>query len=294
MSEAELWAKFAATRDPGLREALVLRYVPLVHFVLRRLGLTPALGPNYEDLASQGLLGLIEAADRYDLGYGTQFSTYAALRVRGRVLDQMRSQDFLSRSARRRARDLQQAVTLLWGQLRRAPTDDELAAHLGLNLTQLRQTLAEGGRTILSLDSMGGDDEDASLHELLADDHEENTDPAEVIVEAELKTQLAKALRQLPEREQLVLSLYYYDELTLKEIGAVLDLSESRVCQLHARAVLSLRAMLTSEEGQVHQSNPIGTIISGETLPDRNTRARTSAGIGTFPKPANAVMGRLL
>ena len=248
--DAELWARFLAARDPELREAIVLRYVPLVHFVLNRLGLSPTLGPNYEDLVSQGLLGLIEAVDRYDVKHGAQFSTYAALRVRGRVLDQLRALDFLSRSARRRVRDVQQGITSLWARLQRTPSDEELAAHLGLDLAQLWNALAESHQVMLSLDSISSDDEsESSLHELLIDDdHDDNADPAEAQAESELKSRLADALRKLPEREQRLLSLYYYDELTLKEIGAVLDLSESRICQLHARAVMTLRAMLADDE----------------------------------------------
>jgi RNA polymerase sigma factor FliA len=253
--DAELWTKFLATRDPALRESLILRYVPLVHFVLHRLGMSPSIGPDYEDLASQGLLGLIDAVDRYDPGHGTQFSTYATLRVRGHVLDQLRASDWLSRSARRRTREVQNAITTLWGQFQRAPTDEELATHLNLELGKLRQALVEADHVILSLDSdSDADSEEVSLHELLADDeHPENADPSEAWSKRDRRAMLAEMIKSLPEREQLILSLYYYEELTLKEIGKVLDLSESRVCQLHARAMLSLRAQLKSEtaEGEI-------------------------------------------
>ncbi len=242
--DAEQMQRFVTTRDPEAREAVILRYVPLVHFVLNRLGLSPSLGTDYDDLAGYGLLGLIEAVDRYDPAHGTQFSTYATLRIRGRVLDQLRARDWLSRAARRRAREVQAALTLLWGQLNRAPTDAELAAHLSLDLPQLRQALTDASHVIISLDATREDGEDeASLYEVLADPNQ--VDPDEAVLEQDLQARLQQALRDLPEREQLVLSLYYYETLTLKEIGAVLDLSESRVCQLHARAVLSLRAQLT-------------------------------------------------
>lgn len=246
-ADAEQLARFADTRDPALREALILRYVRLVHFVLNRLGLTQALGPDYEDLASHGLLGLIDAVDRYDPQFGTQFSTYATLRIRGQVLDQLRARDWLSRAARRRARAVQAAMTELWLTLGRAPSDEELAAHLGLELAQLRQSLVDAGRILLSLDTIREDgDEGASLHEMLADP--DQADPGDLSLERDLHARLVQALQSLPEREQLVLSLYYYEELTLKEIGAVLKLSESRVCQLHARAVMSLRAILSDDD----------------------------------------------
>lgn len=242
-----LWARFLADRDSAARESVILRYVPLVHFVLNRLGISPASGADYEDLASQGLLGLIDAVDRYDPQYGTQFSTYATLRIRGHVLDQLRSSDWLSRAARRRAREVQNAMTHLWGALHRAPTDEELAEHLQLELPQLRQALMEAGRVIISLDAVNNDqrEDDLALHEVLTDtQNSENADPGESVLEVELRQQLTAALKTLPEREQLVMSLYYVDELTLKEIGAVLDLSESRVCQLHARAITHLRAVM--------------------------------------------------
>jgi RNA polymerase sigma factor FliA len=250
--DAELWTKFLASRDPALREALILRYVPLVHFVLNRLGLSPAIGADYEDLASQGLLGLIDAVDRYDPTRGTQFSTYATLRVRGHVLDQLRALDWLSRTARRRTREVQNALTTLWGQFQRAPTDEELATHLNLDMAQLRQALVEADHIVISLDAdSDSDTEEVSLYELLADDdHVENADPSVSLDEKDLLSNLADMIKTLPEREQLILSLYYYEELTLKEIGKVLDLSESRVCQLHARAMLSLRALLKDQSAE--------------------------------------------
>jgi RNA polymerase sigma factor for flagellar operon FliA len=240
-------AHFAATRDPEVREALVLRYVPLVHFVLNRLGFSQAIGLDYDDLASHGTLGLIEAVDRFDPALGTQFSTYATLRIRGHVLDQLRARDWLSRSARKRARDVQNAVSALWLEMQRAPSDEELAGRLNLGLNQLRQTLVESNRVMLSLDAVHDDhDDDTSLHEILADPQQ--TDPADAMLDMDLHERLVEALKALPEREQVVLSMYYSDDLTLKEIGEVLGLSESRVCQLHARAVMNLRAFLSHDE----------------------------------------------
>jgi RNA polymerase sigma factor for flagellar operon FliA len=248
--DSELIVQFCATHDPGLRDEVVLRYVPLVHFVLGRLGMSQALGPDYEDAASQGLLGLIEAVDRYNPAFGAQFSTYATLRIRGKVIDHLRSQDWLSRGARQRARLVQDGIAELWVQLGRAPTDQELAAHLKLDQDKLRRALVDGSRTFVSLDmviSAEGDDQ-ASLHELLPD--ENGLEPPESYEEQELQARLGQAIRSLPEREQLVLSLYYYEDLTFKEIGAVLEVSESRVCQLHGRAVLSLRAFLERSPGE--------------------------------------------
>jgi RNA polymerase sigma factor for flagellar operon FliA len=247
--DTELIHRWLNTHEPALREELILRYVPLVHFVLGRLGLSQGMGADYEDAASQGLLGLIEAADRFDPSFGAQFSTYATLRIRGKVIDHLRSLDWLSRGARQRARQVQDAISAFWEQYQRAPSDEELSEQLHMELPRLRQSLVDSSRMILSLDATvpGQGEEEACLHELLPD--ESQPEPAKALEDSELKDRLVAGLRALPERDRLILSLYYYDELTFKEIGAVLEVSESRVCQLHGRAVLSLKAHLAAVSG---------------------------------------------
>jgi RNA polymerase sigma factor for flagellar operon FliA len=254
LQDTELLERFSTSRDPSLREALILRYVPLVHFVLGRLGLSQEIGVEYEDLISQGLLGLIKAVDRYDPSHQTKFSTYASTRIRGHILDHLRSMDWLSRSARKRVREIQEAIKELWETLHREPTEEELAEHLSLDLKQLRKALQDSSVVIVSLDTemdLVGEHE-ASLHELIEDQSLEK--PLETLVENELKMRLEDALMELTEREQLLLSLYYYEGLTMKEIGMVLDLSESRVCQLHAKAIMLLKAALgLAMDGNGHQ-----------------------------------------
>ncbi len=245
--DTELITQYVATHDPGLREEIILRYVPLVHYVLGRLGLSQNLGQDYEDAASQGLLGLIEAVDRYDPGYKTQFSTYATLRIRGNVIDYLRLHDWLSRSARQKTRLAQDAISKLWEKLERPPTDEELAAYMNLNLEKLRQILVDSSHVFVSLDTTmttEGDDI-VSLHELVTDENQ--LEPSTIFEEEEMKSILVEAIQSLPEREQLVLSLYYYENLTFKEIGAVIEVSESRVCQLHARTVMTLRGILENK-----------------------------------------------
>lgn len=244
--EADLLSRFIANRSTELREELVLRYVSLVHFVLGRLGLSQDLGNDYEDLVNQGLLGLIEAVDRYDPQYNTQFSTYATFRIRGKVLDYLRSLDWLSRTARHRTRDIRQAITILTERFQRNPTDAELAQHLGMDIEKVQQALVDSSRVLVSLDAVIEVDEESetSLYDTLADDNQQ--DPSEIVGERDMQSRMVAALKELPEREQTVLSLYYYEELTLKEIGEVLGVSESRACQLHARAVLNLQALLTT------------------------------------------------
>jgi len=234
-----LWANFLASRDPALREEAILRYVPLVRYVLGRLGVEP--GGEYEDLVSQGLLGLIDAVDRYDPSRGTVFSTYATHLIRGRVLDGLRSLDLLSRPARRRVRQLQAAMAELQQRFGRPPEEAEVADFMGLEMKALQHTLADAGRVILSLDASEGDDEKPDLHETLADPGDDMIDS---LTEGDLRSELMQAISGLPLREQQILSLYYRDELTMKEIGEVLNLSESRVCQIHARCVLALRSAM--------------------------------------------------
>ncbi len=257
--DADLIAKYLETRDPQLREQIVVRYVPLVHFVLGRLGFSQASTVDYEDVVSQGLLGLIEALDRYDPRYGTVYSTYATLRVRGKILDYLRNQDWLPRSVRQRAKAVQEAITRLWGELNREPTDEELAKYLNIEPEQLQEALSDSSQVFISLDMMAedsGTDSDTSLYEVLADESQPN--PSEIFEDKELQSRLVEALKQLPQREQLLLSLYYYEELTLKEIGAVLGVSESRVSQLHSRAIMNLRALLSGED----QKEPLETSFS--------------------------------
>ncbi len=274
--DAELINHFLKTRDPQTREEIILRYIPLVHFVLGRLGISQAIGADYEDAASQGILGLIEAVDRYDASHGTQFSTYAILRIRGKVIDQLRSHDWLSRGARQRARQLQGAIDSFWEKHQRSPTDEELAATLQWDEEGLRRAFMDSSHILLSLDTIvtSEGEETISFHEIVADEEQENPDA--LVENEELKQILMQIIHSLPEREQLVLSLYYYEHLTFKEIGMVLDVSESRVCQLHAKAILSLRSKLKrailKADHLLQQEHPIRP-----TSINRST-AKTDAG----------------
>ncbi|MBI5943483.1 MAG: FliA/WhiG family RNA polymerase sigma factor [Chloroflexi bacterium] len=244
---AELLNEFLAGRSPELREKLVLQSVPLVHYLLARMGITQERGSDYEDLAHQGLMGLIEAVDHFDPKFNTRFSTYASLRIRGKVLDYLRTTDWMPRMARKRTRLIQKSISALWAENSREPTEEEIAASLGLNVEDVQQGLADSNRILVSLDTMADSDQegDVSLYERLGD--EKQTDPSEQLEQQSLLEEMAGAIHNLPEREQLVLSLYYNDNLTFKEIGKVLDITESRVCQLHARIILSLKAMMTNE-----------------------------------------------
>lgn len=272
--DKELIENYFSTQDPSLREEIVLRYVPLVHYTLNRLGISADIGKDYEDMASQGLIGLIDALDRFDPNYGTQFSTYAMIKIRGKILDYMRSLDWLTRTARQRAKVITEAVNTFWGNHQRMPSDAELADVLKINISEVQTALVDSSRVLVSLDAYDDTEntEDLSMHETLADSSQ--SDPADIMDEQETKTRLIEAIQLLPDREQLLLSLYYYDNLTFKEIGEVLGVSESRVCQLHARAALSLKTIISLEENSAPNDKKKAIMMKNFKLRQQKPRDR--------------------
>jgi RNA polymerase sigma factor for flagellar operon FliA len=248
MDAAGILEEFLVNRSPELREKLVLQSVPLVHYLLGRMGITQERGTDYEDLAHQGLMGLIDAVDHYDPKFNAKFSTYASLRIRGKVIDYLRTTDWMPRSVRKRSRMIQKSITTLWSENSREPSEVEIASNLGINVEDVHQGLADTNRVLVSLDMMMDTDHDgdSSLHERLGDENQVN--PLDALEEQDLMGEMSTAIKNLSEREQLVLSLYYTEELTFKEIGKVLEITESRVCQLHARAIISMKVMMTKNE----------------------------------------------
>jgi RNA polymerase sigma factor for flagellar operon FliA len=249
-ANADLWARYIATRDAALREALILQYAPLVKYVMGRLAISLPSILDYEDILSFGTIGLIEAVERFDDQKGVKFETYAISRIRGAIIDSLRSLDRLPRSVRQKARQASEAVLHLTNDLGRDPTDEEVAAALGLTPDAYRRQLIESSWVTVSLDAMGatsdGDEEGAGPGSAVADPDGE--DFSAEIERQELIGDLADAIRDLPDREQLILSLYYKEELTMREVSQVLGISESRVCQLHARALTRLRAGVMSRQ----------------------------------------------
>src|SRR5438552_5817417 len=247
----DIWSEFVATRRPDLRDALITEYAPLVRFVVSRLGIPPTTLLEADDLISYGLIGLINAIDRFDPSRGVRFEAFATSRIRGAVIDQLRVLNWLPRSAVERVRQIEHALANLEQRFGRPAKEQEAAAEVGVSTDRYRQMLLEVGIVILSLDAPLGslmqDDEVASLSDLLEDP--DTLGPAEQVEQQELITLLTTAIDRLPERECLLLSLYYHEELTMKEISKVMGVSESRVCQLHMQAVLRLRAALNVEQG---------------------------------------------
>lgn len=243
----DLWRRYKASGDERARERLVVAYAPLVKYVAGRLSSGLPAHVEDADLISYGLKGLLTAIERFDLTYAVKFETYAITRIRGEIIDELRKLDWVPRSVRARARDIERANTKLEARLQRAPTDEEVAAELGISVEEFHDSLlAISTSQIVALDELwsvsdsGGDQ--FSLLDTLPD--RGAPDPQAVVDEGEMRTQIAEAIAALPEREQLVIALYYYENLTLREIGEVLAVTESRVSQLHTKAVLRLRSKL--------------------------------------------------
>jgi RNA polymerase sigma factor for flagellar operon FliA len=240
--ESTLIQEFLVTRDAKIREEVIVSLLPLIHYVLGRLGISRNTSQDYDDLAAQGVLGLIEAVDRFDEKYNTKLSTFATLKIRGKILDTLREMDWLSRSSRQKVRALQLATHELETSLKRNPTDEEISAHMQINADEYRKIVGEASKTFLSLDEKitDGNDDSLDLRELITDKNQ--IDPSVEIEERNSQEIIIRGIKSLPIREQQILSLYYYDDLTLKEIGQVLGISESRVSQVHGKAILKLKA----------------------------------------------------
>jgi RNA polymerase sigma factor for flagellar operon FliA len=248
-----LWEDFKATGDQHLRERLILHYSPLVKYVAGRVGV--GLPPNIEqaDLVSYGIFGLIDAIEKFDLERAIKFETYAINRIRGAIIDELRSIDWIPRSVRFKAREVEKAYQSLEASLQRTPTEAEVAAQMGVRLEELHAIFSQVSFVnVVALDELlhaGGDRGDKmTLGDTLEDP--KAPDPLNLFEGEETKYILAKAVNTLPEREKIVVTLYYYEGLTLAEIGQVLGVTESRICQMHTKAVLQLRAKLAEPHAE--------------------------------------------
>ena len=251
-----LWQEFIKSHDKGVRDRLILTYAPLVKYVAGRLGSGLPAHVEEEDLVSYGLLGLIGAIERFDPDREIKFETFAMARIRGAIIDELRSLDWVPRSVRTRARQIERAIAALEKELHRAPTDEEIAKKLGVTEEELDDSLLEISRSSVgALDelwspSAGGDS--IALIDTIED--ETGPDPEVSLEQTEVKEALAESISELPEREKLVVTLYYYEELTLREIGEVLGVTESRVSQLHTKAVLRLKARLSGAQQRAEEA----------------------------------------
>ncbi len=244
-----LWTDYKKSRAQDLRDKLIIQYSPLVKYVAGRVGVGLPRNVEQSDLVSFGVFGLIDAIEKFDPERGYKFETYAIARIKGAILDELRSIDWVPRSVRSKARTLERAMGKLEAEHHRAPTDDEVADEMGVTQQQFQNTLSQISFVgVAALDEMlsGGErGESVTLGDTVAD---QGAGPMGVYEVEEMRQILAESINRMPEREKIVLTLYYYEGLTLAEIGRVLGVTESRVCQVHTKAVLQLRSRITAAE----------------------------------------------
>ncbi len=247
LSEEELtalWEKYLADKsDKASRDALIVQYIYLIRYVVGRVRVTLPATISIEDIAGYGVEGLINAIERYSPQKNTRFETYALIRIRGAILDKIRSQDFLPRSVRQKIKVLKEAQETLKQELGRTPTTQEIANKVDMEPDKVNQLLSEDV-TITSLyDKKGSAEDSVEIIDTIQDTNKLN--PQENAEENNVKQELERALMRLPERERIIMVLYYQENMTLKEIGETISMSESRVCQLHAQAIMKLKNILS-------------------------------------------------
>jgi RNA polymerase sigma factor for flagellar operon FliA len=264
--DTQLWREYRRGRDPEVRDRLVERHMILVKYVAARVAGRLPRHLSVDDLYSSGLLGFLGAIEDFDPEMGVSFSSYATPRVRGAIFDELRRLDVVPRTVRRRIREAERAIDAVTGRLDRAPTDEEIAAELRIEVEAYRQLLTEGV-TIISLDApvLGRDDhsgESTALEDL------RTASPFTTLAAKERRALLARLIDTLPPRERQVLALYYYEELNMREVGEALGVTESRVSQLHSSAILRLRASLRRQRLRERDLT-----LTGAPVPGRSSRS---------------------
>jgi RNA polymerase sigma factor for flagellar operon FliA len=247
-TEDELWVEYRQNRDSKIRETFIKQYAPLVKYVAGKVAIGMPHNVEFDDLVGYGVFGLLDAIDKFDPEKGVKFKTYAVTRIRGAIFDELRSIDWVPRSVRQKTREVEEAIGALEAQLGRTATDQEIAGSLGMDEDEYVKTMMKiSGTSILSLNDVwfSGDENDkVSIGDSIESPISLNPD---VIVEKdEIRRVIVEHISELPDKEKKILVLYYYEDLTLKEIGQVLEVTESRVSQLHTKAISRLRSKLTN------------------------------------------------
>jgi RNA polymerase sigma factor for flagellar operon FliA len=246
-----VWVQYKEKHETSARDELIVHYAHLVKYVANRLAINLSSVVEVDELISYGIEGLIDAIEKFDHKRNIKFETYAITRIRGSIIDGLRAMDWVPVSVRQKSKELERCYTSLEARLGRSATDAEVAAELGINLREFATLLREvAASTIISLDDFipgeDGDDRKKRIVDMLED--ENAGDALDLLELGEVKALLAQTIARLPEKEKTVVALYYYEGLTLKEIGAVLSLSESRISQLHTKAILRLRGSLSKRK----------------------------------------------
>ena len=247
-TEEELWILYKESRNPALRDKFVRQYAPLVKDVAGKVAIGMPHNVEFDDLVGFGVFGLFDAIEKFDPEKHVKFKTYAVTRIRGAIFDELRSIDWVPRSVRQKAREVEEAVRRLETSLGRSAGDREIAKEMGIGLPDFQKLMLKiSGTSILSLNDVwytGEDNDKVSIVESI--ESPQSLNPDTIVEKEEIKRVIIEAINELPDKEKKVLVLYYYEDLTLKEIGKVLEVTESRISQLHTKAIMRLRAKLTN------------------------------------------------
>lgn len=240
-----LWLEYLADKSKkALRDKLIVQYIYLTRYVIGRIKMNLPQTFSIEDITSYGVEGLIDAIEKYTPDKGARFETYALMRIRGTIIDKIRSQDWVPRSTRKKIKEIKLMAEKLKQSLGRAATTTELAAAMNMEKEKVEALLAEEMQVGSIYDKKGTSEESVEIIDTIQDEHSKN--PLEQLVDKDVKKELQIALKRLPERERMIMVLYYHENMTLKEIGETINVSESRVCQLHAQAIMKLKNILSS------------------------------------------------
>ncbi len=249
-----LWEQYLSDKsNKQIRDTLIVQYIYLVRYVVGRVRVTLPATVSIEDIAGYGIEGLINAIERYSMQKNTRFETYALIRIRGAILDKIREEDFLPRSIRKKIKDIKAAQEHLKQELGRTATTAEVAKYMDMEPEKVNQLLAEDTTMTSLYDKKGSSEDSVEIIDTIEDTYKLN--PMEQVEENNIKVELEKALKKLPERERVIMVLYYQENMTLKDIGTAINVSESRVCQLHAQAIMKLKNILSeTRSSRLHQS----------------------------------------
>ena len=240
-----LWLEYLADKSKkALRDKLIVQYIYLTRYVIGRIKMNLPQTFSIEDITSYGVEGLIDAIEKYTPDKGARIETYALMRIRGTIIDKIRSQDWVPRSTRKKIKEIKLMAEKLKQSLGRAATTTELAAAMNMEKEKVEALLAEEMQVGSIYDKKGTSEESVEIIDTIQDENSKN--PLEQLVDKDVKKELQIALKRLPERERMIMVLYYHENMTLKEIGETINVSESRVCQLHAQAIMKLKNILSS------------------------------------------------
>ncbi len=247
-SEEELWRLYKKSKDPRIRDFFIRQYAPLVKYVAGKVAIGMPNNVEFDDLVGFGVFGLFDAIEKFDPNKHVKFKTYAVTRIRGSIFDELRSIDWVPRSVRQKTREVEESIRKLEASLGRAATDREIAREMRVDIKEFQQIMLKiSGTSVLSLNEVwytGDENDKISIVESIESPSTFNPDT--IVEKEEIKRVIVEAINELPEKEKKVLILYYYEDLTLKEIGEVLEVTESRISQLHTKAIIRLRSKLSN------------------------------------------------